>query len=562
MKTRGLEKPKVLLKHKIFISVSAVTVVLMILLGTVTNMALRQLENQIAESNYASLLVYYNTLREEITGSEIFMIEIVHSQEGLAGLQTAEDGPERTEKKQVILEYFAEELGNNQDVAAYILCDRETAESDSVFNSIVGYGKMKEDIQRWANETVQSGEFSLGWFLKEIGSRMFLCRIMNSGNMYVVGIYDLTQAAKNAKLRYSYAGDIVFYKNDDILANGELLKNTSIRLDYSVEEGYYFSGNRDYMIVQEQLLHFKMALVSPFFQNGVLRFLYWSPYIYISIGIFAVWAVMRYWRAILFRPMDELVEAMQQVQEGNLQVRMEEQRGHEFQKVQETFNSMVSEISNLKIKSYEEQIEKERAQLHALRMQIQPHFFLNCLKSILGLAQQKKTEQIQKAVVCLGIHLRYIFDLKNDIISLEKEISMCENYIALHQSIEKGKAEIRVIVDRNAKDVLVPPVSILTLVENCIKHAMAQDGKLQIEIRTKILEMEEGHLVDIAVCDNGPGFPELLLTELNKNQDVSAGEHGVGLRNVIRRFRLIYGDKFAVQFSNCGGARINVMFQI
>lgn len=53
------------------------------------------------------------------------------------------------------------------------------------------------------------------------------------------------------------------------------------------------------MIVQQQLLHFKMALVSPFFENGILRFLYLSPYIYIGIGLLAIWIMLKYWQAIL-----------------------------------------------------------------------------------------------------------------------------------------------------------------------------------------------------------------------------------------------------------------------
>ncbi|EET62182.1 HAMP domain protein [Marvinbryantia formatexigens DSM 14469] len=509
-------------------------------------MAIRQIEEQIAKSNRASLLVYYNTLRDEITGTEIFMTEKVHSQE--------------TKKR--ILESFAEELSNNPDVAAYMLYDTAKRESDSVYNSIVGYGRIKEEIQNWADEMMESAEFPLGWFLKEIGSRTFLCRVMRQEESAVIGIYDLTQAAKNAKLSYAYAGEIVFFQKNQILANEEFTDGADIKLDYEKENGYYFSENRKYMIVQQQLLHFKMALVSPFFENGILRFLYLSPYIYIGIGLLAIWIMLKYWQAILFEPLDRLIGAMHQVQEGNLQVRLEEQRGLEFQKVQESFNSMVAQIASLKIKSYEEQIEKERAQMHALRMQIQPHFFLNCLKSIVGLAQQQKTGQIQKAVVYLGVHLRYIFDLKSDEIALAKELSMCENYIALHQSIEKGKAEIHISMDERMKNINVPPVSILTLVENSMKYAMACDGKLKIEIIAKLLEIDETYLADITVSDNGPGFSEELLQELNKNLDASAMIKGVGLRNVIRRFRLIYGEEFAVQFSNCHGARINVMFQV
>jgi two-component system sensor histidine kinase YesM len=60
---------------------------------------------------------------------------------------------------------------------------------------------------------------------------------------------------------------------------------------------------------------------------------------------------------------------------------------------------MMSEITTLRIKGYEQRLMAEKAQMDALRMQIRPHFFLNCLKSIFGLAQAGKTEEIKKTVL-------------------------------------------------------------------------------------------------------------------------------------------------------------------
>ncbi len=74
----------------------------------------------------------------------------------------------------------------------------------------------------------------------------------------------------------------------------------------------------------------------------------------------------------------------------------------------------------------------------------------------------------------------------------------------------------------------VPPVSCLTLIENCMKHGMAQDGTLQIRIDARSLEMDGRHLADIVIRDNGPGFPEELLSELNHHLDETAALTGWG----------------------------------
>lgn len=129
------------------------------------------------------------------------------------------------------------------------------------------------------------------------------------------------------------------------------------------------------MVVQKQLIHFKVALISEFYNSSlVLKFLYMSPYLYIVLGFVTIWILIGYLKSILFRPMDSLVQAMQKIEEGDLNVRVEEQGGREFQKVQQAFNHMIAEITTLKIKSYEQQIAREKAQLYALKMQIRPHF--------------------------------------------------------------------------------------------------------------------------------------------------------------------------------------------
>lgn len=64
----------------------------------------------------------------------------------------------------------------------------------------------------------------------------------------------------------------------------------------------------------------------------VLKFLYMSPYLYIALGFVMVWILIGYLKSILFRPMDSLVQAMQKIEEGDLNVRVEEQGGREFRR--------------------------------------------------------------------------------------------------------------------------------------------------------------------------------------------------------------------------------------
>ena len=368
-------KDKILLKHKILFSIFGVIILFSLVFGTGMRMAIKQIEQQIAKSNNASLQVYYNTLQSEIERSEVFITNTVYHNDAFDQFLALRGDPGRSPFVGEIMDRFSEELKDNQDVAAYLLYDTGTDVRGSVFNSIVGYGSVKEEITDSFGTFLEEEEVPLGWFIKRIGSRSFLCRVMERDNAFVVGIYDLPQASKNAKLFYSYEGEIVFFNNQEIFSNEDFIQKNGIYLNYLNDSSYYFSNSKNYMVVQKQLIHFKVALISEFYNSSlVLKFLYMSPYLYIVLGFVTIWILIGYLKSILFRPMDSLVQAMQKIEEGDLNVRVEEQGGREFQKVQQAFNHMIAEITTLKIKSYEQQIAREKAQLYALKMQIRPHF--------------------------------------------------------------------------------------------------------------------------------------------------------------------------------------------
>ena len=80
---------------------------------------------------------------------------------------------------------------------------------------------------------------------------------------------------------------------------------------------------------------------------------------------------------------------MKRIEADDLQCRTGQYSSKEFAQVNDTFNRMINTITNLKIESYERklaareaELAAEKAELTSLRMQIQPHFYLNCQKYI------------------------------------------------------------------------------------------------------------------------------------------------------------------------------------
>lgn len=283
----------------------------------------------------------------------------------------------------------------------------------------------------------------------------------------------------------------------------------------------------------------------------------------LAVGITAVLAaicfVIWYLRSNVVHPLDALVDAMRRISAGDLSVRADWNPVNlELQQVKEAFNVMLNEIETLKIEQYEQKLDAERQEMAALKMQIRPHFFLNNLKLIYALAETGQTQQIQRMILLLSKHLRYVMDYKRETTSLRDETNFCQNYMEMTGIGQKFPPFCRVTVSLDLQEMQLPAMTLLTLAENSVKHATRPDRPLTVQITAKNLPMEGEKLVNITVRDNGDGFPEEVMKELNSGKQMATGHYG--LTNVQRRCALLFGPDFAMTFTNAaaGGAVVEM----
>ena len=262
----------------------------------------------------------------------------------------------------------------------------------------------------------------------------------------------------------------------------------------------------------------------------------------LAVGITAVLAaicfVIWYLRSNVVHPLDALVDAMRRISAGDLSVRADWNPVNlELQQVKEAFNVMLNEIETLKIEQYEQKLDAERQEMAALKMQIRPHFFLNNLKLIYALAETGQTQQIQRMILLLSKHLRYVMDYKRETTSLRDETNFCQNYMEMTGIGQKFPPICRVTVSLDLQEMQLPAMTLLTLAENSVKHATRPDRPLTVQITAKSLPMEGEKLVNITVRDNGDGFPEEVMKELNSGKQMATGHYG--LTNVQRNRRAL-----------------------
>lgn len=189
-----------------------------------------------------------------------------------------------------------------------------------------------------------------------------------------------------------------------------------------------------------------------------------------------------------------------------------------------------------------------------LQLQLKPHFYLNGLKTVNALAMAHEDEKIQELVLNLSEHLRYLLRAEQETVPLSRELAFVENYIGLQKHVTGRPVTSEITVDPEVEDWQVPILSVQTFVENSIKYARLGDAScpLEIQITASYLKTEEGDYLDLVVQDNGQGYSDAILEEING--DSASGTFCVGINNIKRRCGFLYGDKAEYLFENNEGA--------
>ena len=273
----------------------------------------------------------------------------------------------------------------------------------------------------------------------------------------------------------------------------------------------------------------------------------------VAVLLIFVLGVIYLWNGF-YRPVARLAATMERLQNSSLTPDALDHvySGAEFRQMNAALKNLLSQITEWKVKAYEKELERRDAQLQYLRSQIRPHFYLNCLKNLYAMAQVSTPEKMQESIRYLSVHMRYIFSDHAQLTTLGKELELCQNYVALFSSMNATyPIQCSVEVESALREKTIPPVTLLSLVENCVKYSIRQDRPLKILLTACLLEGEEGApLLNVSVRDNGGGFAPEWLDRFNHLESGASGEGHVGMTNLVRRCRELYGEAFHIAFYN------------
>lgn len=292
----------------------------------------------------------------------------------------------------------------------------------------------------------------------------------------------------------------------------------------------------------------------PFFQL-IIYFIIIVAIITFIFYTFFIWKV-------LFKPFGELTRAMKKIAQGDINMRMEERGSNEFRFMVKTFNNMASQIHNLKINVYEEEIRTQQAELKHLQVQINPHFYANSLNIIYNLAALKDFKLVQKMTIHLAEYFRFIMRTNTRYVTLSEEINHIRNYLEIQRLRFVDKLEFHISVPQEYENCSLPPLTIQPFVENAIIHGLSSSkGIFDIEICVSPGRDDYDQNYEVRIIDNGCGFPNEVLTYLQEGQYITNNtDKHLGIWNVYNRLKMCFGNRAEIKFENKleGGAEVSL----
>ena len=268
----------------------------------------------------------------------------------------------------------------------------------------------------------------------------------------------------------------------------------------------------------------------------------------------------------LTAPVNRIIAQMKGIQNGNLDVSLQDEKVPEFSQIVSGLNEMIEKLKIHIDQTYHAHIKQKEAELNVLKMQINPHVLYNMLEIINMTAIEQDDYKVSSMVVSLGSQFKYMLSNDRDFVSLREEIEIVNHYFLFVQIRYDDRIRLTINVEEPLKDLLVTKFILQPLVENSVKHGYDNCAvpPPNMDININIMLFGEEYLI-IDVFDNGKGMEKDQLEMLQKHISDAQGDspmNSIGLKNVCERLRFFYGARFSAEINSFPGLGTKIHLKI
>jgi signal transduction histidine kinase len=191
-----------------------------------------------------------------------------------------------------------------------------------------------------------------------------------------------------------------------------------------------------------------------------------------------------------------------------------------------------------------------KAQLNALRHQIEPHFLFNTLNAIAGQVREGNNDGAVDMIARLSEFLRHLLrDPGRQEVPLGEELEFVQKYLDIQKVRFADRLQVKIDVVKELDGARVPSLILQPIVENAVKHGIAkraQGGAIEISA------MRLDRKLTLSVYNDGPSLPA----------DWEGKRAAIGLCNVRERLQSLYGDDSELKMTNEDARGVKVSISV
>ena len=252
----------------------------------------------------------------------------------------------------------------------------------------------------------------------------------------------------------------------------------------------------------------------------------------------------------LTRPITRLIEHMEVISSGNFSRNPNIESDDELGMIGKQINKMSSHVSALMENRIRDEQEKMDLEIKMLQAQINPHFLYNTLDSIKWIATMQHNTGIVKIVSSLSSLLKNMAKGFNEKVTVRQELDFLDNYVTIEKIRYIELFDVEISVDDPALyHAGIIKLTLQPLVENSIFSGIEPSGKpglIQIHI------YEKNQILYISIRDNGIDISEENIARMLTDTSRVTKHYmsGIGLPNVDRRIKLVYGEEYGLHMES------------
>lgn len=276
---------------------------------------------------------------------------------------------------------------------------------------------------------------------------------------------------------------------------------------------------------------------------------FWSEYRFTDVIVLTAVILLLIMLAVFFfireqtNPLAKLAMTMKNSREQEFKEHVPVEGTDEARELSETYNQMVDEIGTYIDRLIHTEQEKRKAEIHALQMQINPHYIYNTLASIKWLIWQGEADKSTAMIDAFISLLRNTISNTDEFVTVEQEIENLKNYAFINQTRYGDAVSVEYYTQPQCMQYKVPKLILQPFVENAFFHAFPQGQRGRIQVFVK----EEGDNLRFDIVDDGAGIGSEQLRALVRGERPKS-EHftGIGIGNVDERIKTIYGMDYGI----------------